>query len=75
MYHVMVINNFQVLPKYNILIQANQCHFDVYDENGDGIITLEEMTSLFKDKELGANLFYDLHISKGKSTFNMFALA
>ncbi|XP_078328071.1 uncharacterized protein LOC144623511 [Crassostrea virginica] len=53
-----------VLPKYNILIQANQCHFDVYDENGDGIITLEEMTSLFKDKELGANLFYDLHISK-----------
>nr|XP_022303761.1 uncharacterized protein LOC111111217 [Crassostrea virginica] len=60
---------------YNVLIQANQCLFDVYDQNGDEIITLEEMTRLFEDKELGANLYEDLHMFKDtpgvtKSVFN-----
>ena len=37
----------------------------MYDENGDEVITLEEMTRLFEDKELGANLYEDLHMFKG----------
>ena len=37
----------------------------MYDQNGDEIITLEEMTRLFEDKDLGANLYEDLHMIEG----------
>ena len=45
----------------------------MYDENGDDIITLEEMTRLFEDKELGANLYEDLHMFKGVRINTSFA--
>ena len=45
----------------------------MYDENGDDIITLEEMTRLFEDKELGANLYEDLHMFKGVRINSSFA--
>ncbi|XP_048750372.1 uncharacterized protein LOC125662238 [Ostrea edulis] len=51
--------------KFSILIQANQCHFNSYDDNLDDFITLEEMTNLFENPEFGSQLFYDLDINKG----------
>lgn len=55
----------QIPRSYDILIQANQCHFDMYDKNGDGIITKEEILRLFVDDVLGKNLFNDLNVKKG----------
>ena len=37
----------------------------MYNVDGDDIITLEEMTRLFENKELGVNLYEDLQIFKG----------
>lgn len=38
----------------------------MYDKNGDGIITKEEVLRLFVDDVLGKNLFNDLNVKKGK---------
>lgn len=41
------------------------CHFFVYDENNDGVITKEEMIGLFDDKTRGSNLYDDFNTTKG----------
>lgn len=54
---------------FNLLIQINPCDFNVYDRNGDEIITKEEIITLFSDRQLADKLFNALDFT-GK--FNCF---
>lgn len=53
---------------FNLLIQINPCDFNVYDRNGDGIITKEEIITLFSDRQLADKLFNALDFTTGKFT-------
>ncbi|XP_048750586.1 uncharacterized protein LOC125662418 [Ostrea edulis] len=50
---------------YDVMIIANQCHFRMYDQDGDDLITRKEMIKLFVDSNLGFDLFNDLDNIKG----------
>lgn len=53
------------------MIIANQCHFRMYDQDGDDLITRKEMIKLFVDSNLGFDLFNDLDNIKGKQNIHV----
>ena len=59
---------------FNLLIQINPCDFNVYDRNGDEIITKEEIITLFSDRQLADKLFNALDFTGDNHvTFNEFS--
>ncbi|XP_062568441.1 uncharacterized protein LOC134230619 [Saccostrea cucullata] len=62
--------------RYVVWIVANQCNFRTYDQNGDNLISLDEMKALFVDPDFGIKLFNDLNSNNGirvitEQEFNM----
>ncbi|XP_061192808.1 uncharacterized protein LOC133201021 [Saccostrea echinata] len=54
----------EIPRRYDIVILANPCRFHVYNSNDDDVITMDEMTELFENPELGTQLFNDLDANK-----------
>ncbi|XP_062618504.1 uncharacterized protein LOC134280089 [Saccostrea cucullata] len=54
----------EIHRRYDIVILANPCRFRIYDNNDDDVITMDEMTELFENPELGTKLFSDLDTNK-----------
>ncbi|KAH3839209.1 uncharacterized protein LOC127879858 [Dreissena polymorpha] len=39
------------MERFKVMIQANPCDFNIYDANGDGVITLVEFEAIFGEGE------------------------
>ncbi|XP_062618515.1 uncharacterized protein LOC134280104 [Saccostrea cucullata] len=52
--------------RYVVWILANQCNFRTYDQNGDNLISLDEMKALFVYPEFGIKLYKDLNSNNGE---------
>ena len=47
---------------FYLRVEADPCQFILYDRNGDGVITIEELEEVFPDRNLADGLFERLDI-------------